>query len=42
MMTTLFLLEALHEKGKTLSEMTEGFTRYPQILVNVSVNKSSV
>jgi phosphoglucosamine mutase len=38
MMTALFLLEAIHEKGKKLSEMTEGFTRYPQILVNVRVN----
>jgi phosphoglucosamine mutase len=38
MMTALFLLEAIHEKGKKLSEMTEGFTRYPQVLVNVRVN----
>jgi phosphoglucosamine mutase len=38
MMTALFLLEAMHEKGKKLSEMTEGFTRYPQVLVNVRVN----
>ena len=37
MMTTLFLLEAIREKGKSLSEMTAGFTRYPQILVNVKV-----
>lgn len=37
MMTALFLLEAIYEKGKTFSEMTEGFTRYPQILVNVRV-----
>ena len=39
MMTTLFLLEAIREKGKTLSEMTKGFTRYPQILVNVPVGE---
>ncbi|MEO6590505.1 MAG: phosphoglucosamine mutase [Pyrinomonadaceae bacterium] len=37
MKTTLFMLEAIHEKNKTFSEMTEGFTRYPQILVNVRV-----
>ena len=37
MKTTLFLLEAIHEKQKTFSEMSEGFTRYPQILVNVRV-----
>lgn len=39
MMTTLYLLETLVEKDKTLSEMTEGFSRYPQILVNVKVSK---
>lgn len=39
MMTTLFLLESLYEKGKSLSEMTKGFTRYPQILVNVKVKE---
>jgi len=39
MMTTLYLLETLVEKSKTLSEMTEGFSRYPQILVNIKVSK---
>lgn len=39
MMTALFLLETLMEKGKTLSQMTEGFARYPQILVNVKVRE---
>lgn len=39
MMTTLFLLESLYEKGKSLSEMTKGFTRYPQILVNIKVRE---
>jgi phosphoglucosamine mutase len=39
MMTTLFLLESLYEKGKSLGQMTEGFTRYPQILVNVKVRE---
>ena len=39
MMTTLFLLESLYEKGRSLSEMTRGFTRYPQILVNVKVRE---
>lgn len=37
MMTTLYLLETLVEKSKKLSEMCEGFSRYPQILVNVKV-----
>lgn len=37
MMTALFLLEAIYENGKTFSEMTSGFTRFPQILVNVKV-----
>ena len=39
MMTALFLLEAMFEKKKKLSEMTDGFTRYPQVLVNVRVGK---
>ncbi len=39
MMTTLFLLESLYEKGKSFSEMIKGFTRYPQILVNVKVKE---
>jgi phosphoglucosamine mutase len=39
MMTTLFLLEALFETGKSLSEITAGFTRFPQILVNVKVKE---
>lgn len=39
MMTTLFLLESLYEKNKSLSEMIEGFTRYPQILINVKVTE---
>jgi phosphoglucosamine mutase len=39
MLTTLFVLEALRENGKTLSEMTEGFARFPQILVNVKVRE---
>lgn len=39
MMTTLFMLEAIHEKNVPFSEMTAGFTRYPQILVNVKVRE---
>lgn len=39
MMTALFLLESIFERGKTLSELTSGFERYPQILVNVKVNE---
>jgi len=39
MLTTLFVLEALQENGKTLSEMTAGFTRFPQTLVNVKVRE---
>jgi phosphoglucosamine mutase len=39
MLTTLFVLEALQENGKTLSEMTVGFTRFPQTLVNVKVRE---
>ncbi len=39
MMTTLFLLEAISENDKTLSELTDGFTKFPQILVNVKVKE---
>lgn len=39
MMTTLFLLETLFETGKSLSEITSGFQRFPQILVNVKVKE---
>lgn len=39
MMTSLFVLQALSETRKTLSEMTAGFVRYPQILVNVKVRE---
>jgi phosphoglucosamine mutase len=38
-MTTLFMLEAIQEKGKLFSEMLNGFTRYPQVLVNVKVRE---
>ncbi|MEO6587753.1 MAG: phosphoglucosamine mutase, partial [Pyrinomonadaceae bacterium] len=37
MLTALFLLEAMTEKDKSLSQMTEGFTKFPQVLVNVRV-----
>ena len=39
MLTTLFLLEAIHSKDKTLSQMHAGFTQFPQILVNVKVRE---
>jgi phosphoglucosamine mutase len=39
MLTTLFVLEALRESGQTLSQMTAGFARFPQILVNVKVRE---
>jgi phosphoglucosamine mutase len=39
MLTMLFLLEAMRETGKTLSELTAGFVRFPQILVNVKVRE---
>lgn len=39
MQTTLYLLEALQENGKSLSEMKNGFTQFPQILVNVRVSE---
>jgi phosphoglucosamine mutase len=39
MITTLCLLRALRESGKTLAEMTAGFKQFPQILVNVRVRE---
>jgi phosphoglucosamine mutase len=39
MMTALMLLRAVVERGTTLSQAVEGFTKYPQILVNVKVGE---
>ena len=39
MITALCLLRAMRDSGKTLAGMTEGFVRYPQILVNVRVRE---
>ena len=37
MITTLCLLRAMTEAEKSLHELTDGFTSYPQILMNVNV-----
>lgn len=39
MITALSLLRALRESQKTLAQMTDGFKRYPQILLNVRVRE---
>lgn len=39
MLTALFLLEAIRDNDKTLSQTTQGFTQFPQILVNVKVRE---
>jgi phosphoglucosamine mutase len=39
MITALSLLRAMSESGKRLDELTAGFTRYPQTLVNVRVRE---
>jgi phosphoglucosamine mutase len=39
MMTTLYLLRAMRDQEKSLTALTEGFRRYPQILVNVRVRE---
>jgi phosphoglucosamine mutase len=39
MITALSLLRALRDSGKTLQEMTAGFQRYPQVLINVRVRE---
>ncbi len=38
-MTTLLILEAIHRNAKPVSDLLEGFTRYPQVLVNVRVRE---
>lgn len=37
MITALNLLRAMRDEGKSLADLTRGFVRYPQILVNVRV-----
>jgi phosphoglucosamine mutase len=39
MITTLKLLRAVREEGRALEELTEGFERYPQVLLNVRVRE---
>ena len=39
MTTTLNLLRAVVESGRPLDELTEGFRRYPQVLLNVPVRE---
>ncbi len=39
MQTALYLLEALRQNDKSLSQMREGFTQFPQILINVRVRE---
>ena len=41
MITALCLLRAMRESQQTLSEMTAGFERYPQVLVNVRVREKT-
>lgn len=36
------VLAALHRAGKTLAEMLEGLEMFPQVLINVQLNKASV
>lgn len=37
MITAIKLLRVMHDEGKSLSTLTEGFSRYPQTLVNIRV-----
>jgi len=39
MITTLRLVRAMNEEGKTLDELTDGFERYPQLLINIRVRE---
>jgi len=39
LLTALSLLRVMRETGQPLHELTEGFTRYPQVLINVRVRE---
>ncbi len=39
MITSLYLIRAMKEEGKSLRELTEGLEHYPQILLNVRVKE---
>ena len=39
MMTTLCLLRAIEDEKRSLSDLTRGFQRYPQVLINVRVRE---
>ena len=39
MITTVGLLRAMRESGRALHELTGGFERFPQVLVNVRVRE---
>jgi phosphoglucosamine mutase len=39
LITAINLLRVIRDEGKTLSELTRGFSRYPQILLNVRVRE---
>ena len=39
LITALNLLRVMRDEGKSLAELTRGFVRYPQILVNVKVRE---
>src|SRR5205807_4053678 len=39
LITTLFLLRAIEEEKKSLTELTREFQRYPQVLINVRVSE---
>jgi phosphoglucosamine mutase len=39
LITTLCLLRVMKETGESLQDLTEGFVRYPQILVNLRVQE---
>ena len=41
MMTALAVLRVIRASEKSLSELTQGFTRFPQILVNVRVRRKA-
>jgi phosphoglucosamine mutase len=39
MLTAVFVLDAIRSRNSSLSEASEGFVRYPQVLLNIRVSE---
>jgi phosphoglucosamine mutase len=41
MITAIKVLRVMHDEGKPLHELAQGFSRYPQVLINVRVGEKT-